>query len=189
MTANCSDIFEVQDEIARTIADRLKVTLGPEKAETLVRSETRDLEAYQLYLKGRFHWNKRSADGLQKAIEYFQQAIGKDPSYAVAYAGLADAYNMISFRNVLAPHAVMPKAKAAATKALELDRHRAEPSRFPCLRLVHLRPGLVRRRQAFRASEGAESSLCYGARVLSALSKFARAIGGVPHGRETRSRT
>jgi len=121
------DIFQVQDEIARTIADRLKVTLGPEKAETLVRSETKDLEAYQLYLKGRFHWNKRSADGLQKAIEYFQHAIGKDPSYAVAYAGLADAYNMISFRNVLAPHAVMPKAKAAATKALELDPNRAEP--------------------------------------------------------------
>jgi TolB-like protein/Tfp pilus assembly protein PilF len=121
------DIFQVQDEIARTIADRLKVTVGPERAETLVRSETKDLEAYQLYLKGRFHWNKRSADGLQKAIEYFQQAIGKDPGYAVAYAGLADAYNMISFRNVLAPHAVMPKAKAAATKALELDPHRAEP--------------------------------------------------------------
>jgi TolB-like protein len=121
------DIFQVQDEIARTIADRLKVTLGREKAEPLVRSETRDLEAYQFYLKGRFHWNKRSADGLQKAIEYFQEAIGRDPGYAVAYAGLADAYNMISFRNVLAPHAVMPKAKAAATKALELDANRAEP--------------------------------------------------------------
>ncbi|MFZ1918713.1 MAG: winged helix-turn-helix domain-containing tetratricopeptide repeat protein [Terriglobales bacterium] len=121
------DIFEVQDEIARTIADRLKVTLGPEKAETLVRSETKNLEAYQFYLKGRFHWNKRSADGLQKAIEYFQQAIGKDPSYAVAYAGLADAYNMVSFRNVMVPHAVMPKAKAAALKALDLDASRAEP--------------------------------------------------------------
>ncbi|HLX85318.1 MAG TPA: winged helix-turn-helix domain-containing protein [Terriglobales bacterium] len=121
------DIFAVQDEIARTIADRLKVTLGPEKTETLVRSETKDLEAYQLYLKGRFHWNKRSADGLQKAIEYFQRAIGKDPGYAVAYAGLADAYNLMSFRNVLPPHAVMPKAKAAATKALELDPKRAEP--------------------------------------------------------------
>jgi TolB-like protein/Tfp pilus assembly protein PilF len=121
------DIFEVQDEIARTIADRLKVTLGPEKAEILVRSETKNLEAYQLYLKGRFHWNKRSADGLQKAIEYFQQAIGKDPGYSVAYAGLADAYNLISFRNVLAPHAVMPKAKAAATKALEVGANRAEP--------------------------------------------------------------
>ncbi len=121
------DIFEVQDEIARTIVERLRVTLGPERTEALVRSETKDLEAYQLYLKGRFHWNKRSADGLQKAIEYFQQAIAKDPGYAVAYAGLADAYNMISFRNVLPPHAVMPKAKVAANKALELDPHRAEP--------------------------------------------------------------
>jgi serine/threonine protein kinase/tetratricopeptide (TPR) repeat protein len=120
------DIFEVQDEIARTIAERLKVAIGPETAETLVRPETRDLEAYQLYLKGRFHWNKRSADGLQKAIEYFQQAIARDPNYAVAYAGVADAYNLISFRNVMAPHAVMPKAKAAATKSLELDPRRAE---------------------------------------------------------------
>src|SRR5208283_755456 len=114
-------------EIARTIADRLKLTLGPDEPETLVRSDTKDLEAYQLYLKGRFHWNKRSADGLQKAIEYFQLAIAKDPSYAVAYAGLADAYNMMSFRNVLAPHAVMPKAKAAASTALEQDARRAEP--------------------------------------------------------------
>jgi TolB-like protein/Tfp pilus assembly protein PilF len=121
------DIFEVQDEIAKAIADRLKVTLGPDKSETLVRSETKDLEAYQLYLKGRFHWNKRSADGLRRAIEYFQHAVGIDPSYAVAYAGLADAYNMVSFRNVMAPDAVMPKAKAAATKALELDANRAEP--------------------------------------------------------------
>jgi TolB-like protein/tetratricopeptide (TPR) repeat protein len=120
------DIFAVQDEIARTIADRLKVTLGSEKVEALVRSETKVLEAYQLYLKGRFHWNKRSPDGLQKAIEYFQQAIEKDPNYAVAYAGLADGYNMISFRNMLAPHAVMPKAKAAAAKALELEANRAE---------------------------------------------------------------
>lgn len=92
-----------------------------------MRSETKDLEAYQLYLKGRFHWNKRSADGLRKAIEYFQQAVERDPGYAVAYAGLADAYNMVSFRNVMAPHAVMPKAKAAAAKALELDAKRAEP--------------------------------------------------------------
>ena len=121
------DIFEVQDEIARTIAERLKVSLGPEKAEALVRSETKDVEAYQFYLKGRFHWNKRSPDGLQKAVEYFQQAIEKDPNYTLAYAGLADAYNMMSFRNMLAPHAVMPKAKAAARKALELDGQHAEP--------------------------------------------------------------
>jgi len=120
------DVFEVQDEIARTIADRLKVTLGTPKEEALVRGGTRNLEAYQLYLKGRFHWNKRSADGLRKAVDYFQEAIAKAPDYAVAYAGLADAYNLLSFRNVLAPSAVMPKAKAAAAKALEIDPGLAE---------------------------------------------------------------
>jgi len=85
------------------------------------------VEAYQLYLRGRFHWNKRSLDGLPKAVEYFQQAIANDPDYAVAYAGLADAYNMLSFRNVLPANEAMPKAKAAATKALKLDPSRAEP--------------------------------------------------------------
>jgi len=120
------DIFEVQDEIARTIADRLKVTLGAERQEPLVKAGTKDLEAYQLYLKGRFHWNKKTAEGFQKAVEYFQEAIARDPSYAVAYAGLADAYNLSSFRNVFAPAAVMPKAKAAAARALEIDADLAE---------------------------------------------------------------
>jgi len=121
------DIFEVQDEIARTIAEKLKVTLGVEINEPLVRTGTTDMEAYQLYLKGRFHLNKRSADGLRKSIEYLQQAIQKDPNYALAYAGLSDAFNMIAFRNVLSPDAIMPKAKAAGARALELDPHRAEP--------------------------------------------------------------
>jgi adenylate cyclase len=73
------DIFDVQDEIARTIADRLKVALGAERQSPLVKAGTKDLEAYQRYLKGRFHWNKRTPEGLRKAIEYFQQAIEKDP--------------------------------------------------------------------------------------------------------------
>jgi serine/threonine protein kinase/tetratricopeptide (TPR) repeat protein len=120
------DIFEVQDEIAKTIADRLKVTLGAERQKPLVRAGTKNLEAYQLYLKGRFHWNKRAADGLRKAIEYFQEAIEKDPDYALAYTGLADAYNLASFLNVFPPGEVMPKAKAAAAKALEIDDGLAE---------------------------------------------------------------
>ena len=140
------DIFEVQDEIARTIADRLKVTLGPEKAQPLVRPETRNLEAYQAYLKGRFHWNKRSADGLQKAIEYFQQAIGKDLGYAVAYAGLADAYNMISFRNVLAlrRHA---ESERGSNQGSGTRRQSRRTARLPGLRLLYLRQGLARRWQ------------------------------------------
>jgi eukaryotic-like serine/threonine-protein kinase len=115
------DIFEVQDEIARTIADRLKVTLGGDRQDPLVRVGTKKLEAYQLYLKGRFHWNKRTPDGMRKAIEYFQEAIAEDPAYALAYTGLADTYNMASFLNVFPPAEVMPKAKAAATRALEID--------------------------------------------------------------------
>ena len=120
------DIFEVQDEIARTIANRLKVTLRAERQKPLVRVGTKNLEAYQLYLKGRFHWNKRTPDGMQKAIEYFQEAILEEPTYALAYAGLADTYNLASFLNVFAPGEVMPKAKAAATKALEIDDGLAE---------------------------------------------------------------
>jgi eukaryotic-like serine/threonine-protein kinase len=120
------DIFEVQDEIAKTIADRLKVTLGAERQKPLVRAGTKNLEAYQLYLKGRFHWNKRTPDGLKKAIEYFQEAIEKDPTYALAYTGLADTYNLASFLNVFPPEEVMPKAKAAAAKALEIDDGLAE---------------------------------------------------------------
>ena len=103
------------------------MSLQPELQQKLASAGTRDLAAYQLYLRGRFHWNKRSLDGLPKAIECFQQAIATDPDYAVAYAGLADAYNMLSFRNVLPPNEVMPKAKAAAAKALKLDPSRAEP--------------------------------------------------------------
>jgi serine/threonine-protein kinase len=120
------DIFEVQDEIARTIADRLKVTLGAERQKPLVRAGTKNLEGYQLYLKGRFHWNKRTPDGLQKAIAYFQEAVEKDPAYALAYAGLADTYNLASFLNVFPPREVMPKAKAAAAKALQIDDGLAE---------------------------------------------------------------
>jgi serine/threonine protein kinase/Tfp pilus assembly protein PilF len=120
------DIFEVQDEIARTIASRLRVTLGVNSVKPLVAAATNDLEAYQLYLKGRFHWNKRTAEGMRAAIGYFQEAIAMDPAYALAYAGLADAYSLASFLGVFPPAEVMPKAKVAAAKALELNNRLAE---------------------------------------------------------------
>ena len=119
------DIFDVQDEIAKGIAHRLKVTLGADR-QSLVRAGTKNLEAYQLYLKGRFHWIKRTPNGSQRAIECFQHAIDKDPTYALAYTGLADTYNEASFLNVFPPREVMPKAKLAATKALEIDDSLAE---------------------------------------------------------------
>lgn len=115
------DVFEVQDEIARAIAERLKLTLGMDDRSPLVKAGTENLDAYQLYLKGLYHWNRRSAEGLHKAAAYFQEAIAKDPAYAIAYVGLADTYLITSFLNVAAPQDVMPKAKAAAAKALEIN--------------------------------------------------------------------
>jgi serine/threonine protein kinase len=120
------DIFEVQDEIAKTIANRLKVTLRAERQEPLVKAGTKNLEAYQLYLKGRFHMNMRTPDGFGEAVEYFQEAIKIDPAYAVAYNGLAEAYTLASFLNAFPPIELMPKAKVAAAKALEIDEGLAE---------------------------------------------------------------
>jgi eukaryotic-like serine/threonine-protein kinase len=121
------DIFEVQDEIAKTIASRLKVTFRAERQEPLVKAGTTNLEAYQLYLKGRFHANKRTPDGFSEGVRYFEQAIEKDPVYAMAYTGLAEAYTQAAFMNVFPPKELMPKAKAAAVKALELDDNLADP--------------------------------------------------------------
>ncbi len=121
------DIFEVQDEIAKTIANRLKVTLRGERQEPLVKAGTKDLEAYEFYLKGRFYMNKRTPDGFREAVGYFQQAIEKDHGYALAYTGLAETYTQMAFMNVSSPKELMPKAKAAAAKALELDDNLADP--------------------------------------------------------------
>jgi eukaryotic-like serine/threonine-protein kinase len=120
------DIFEVQDEISKTIANRLKVTLRAEKQEPLVKAGTKNLEAYQLYLKGRFFLNKRTPDGFREAVEYLQQAIEKDPAYALAYASLAEAYTQAAFLHMSPPAELVPKAKAAAAKALELDESLAD---------------------------------------------------------------
>jgi len=114
-----ADILAVQEDIAREITYKLRLQLKGEEEKRLARHFTENTEAYQLYLKGRYYWNKRTPDGIQKAIEYFQEAIEKDPSYALAYAGLADCYHVPS--NPLPPREKMPLAKAAAMKALELD--------------------------------------------------------------------
>ena len=94
----------------------------------MVKRFTQNPDAYQLYLRGRFHWNKRSADALKEGIDYFKQAISVDPNYALAYAGLADSYALLSwfYLAAFAPADVMPKAKAAATRAVELDDSLAE---------------------------------------------------------------
>ena len=120
------DVFAIQDEITLAIVDNLKVSLlGGEKAKSPKRHTT-DLDAYNLYLKGRHFWNIRSGDGFKKAIECYQQALKIDPNYAPAYAGLADTFGFLGFFSFLPPEAAFSKCKEMATKALEIDEMLSE---------------------------------------------------------------
>jgi TolB-like protein/DNA-binding winged helix-turn-helix (wHTH) protein/Flp pilus assembly protein TadD len=118
-----SDLLAIQREITGEIIEKLKLKVSSEE-QGPAKHYTESNDAYQLYLKGRFYWNKRTAEALKKSIEYFNQAIDKDPRFALAYAGLADSYVVPA--NRLPPREAMPKAKAAATRALELDETLAE---------------------------------------------------------------
>jgi TolB-like protein/DNA-binding winged helix-turn-helix (wHTH) protein/Tfp pilus assembly protein PilF len=120
------NVLSLQDDLSREIAEKLRLKLTGDERQQLAKRYTEDAEAYQFYLKGQYYWNKRSPEGTRKAVSYFQQAIDKDPSYALAYAGLADAYTYLSFFNLAPPRDAMPRAKAAAMKALEIDEHLAE---------------------------------------------------------------
>jgi len=120
------DILGVQEEIAQQVSQNLRLRLsGVEKSE-ISKHTTQNPEAYQLYLKGRYFWNKRTEDGLLRAITYLHQAAEKDPQYALAYAGLADSYLVQGWIGQLSPRDIYPKARDAATKALELDDTLAE---------------------------------------------------------------
>ncbi len=123
-----ADVFEVQDDLSRSIVETLRPRLTGETSGPLVLPPTASLDAYTAYLKGRFFWNKRTLEGHRKGIEYFQLALSKDPDYALAYAGLADCWGLLGFDYFggVPPHEGMPKAKAAALKALELDGSLAE---------------------------------------------------------------
>jgi tetratricopeptide (TPR) repeat protein len=117
------DTLALQTKVAREIAEQIRIELTPQEQAVLKNVKVVNPEAYEAYLKGRYFWNKRTADGLKKAIDYFNQAIEKDPNYAQAYSGLADSYALLGDweYGVLAPKEAFPRAKAAATKALELD--------------------------------------------------------------------
>jgi tetratricopeptide (TPR) repeat protein len=121
-----TDLLQTQEEIAREISDNLKIRLTGEEQQRFARHETRDAEAYRLYLQGRFYWNKRTADGFRKAIESFQKALERDPDYALAHAGLSDTYSSLGSYNIIPFSEASPKAEAAARKAVELDESLAE---------------------------------------------------------------
>ncbi len=120
------DVLRLQSEVARTIAQQIKVTLTPQEQARMVESRPTNPAAHEAYLKGRFYWNKRTSDDLQKAVEYFEQAIALDPDWPLGYAGLADAYLVMPFWAPVRPSEAMPKAKAAAARALQMDETLAE---------------------------------------------------------------
>jgi serine/threonine protein kinase/tetratricopeptide (TPR) repeat protein len=134
---NLTDIFDVQDNMARSIADMLKVELGSKAGSSgLVKRYTDNFEAYDLYLRGRFQWNKRSPEGFQKALEYFQRALERDPNYAPALAGIADYYVSVASWGLAPPTVAWPEAKDAITKALAADDSLAEA--HASLGMIHM---------------------------------------------------
>ncbi len=121
-----TDIFAVESEIAKAIAETLQAKLTGAEKSSIAKAPTANPEAYELYLKGRFFWNKRTGTDLRKAIDYFNQAIAKDPNYALAYVGLADSYLLLSSYAAVSPAESLPPARSALKKALELDDSLAE---------------------------------------------------------------
>jgi serine/threonine protein kinase/Flp pilus assembly protein TadD len=116
-----ADVFAAQEKISRDISEKLRLKITRAEKERLAKRSTANAEAYQAYLKGRFYWNKRTREGLLKGLEFFEKAIEHDPGYAQAYSGVADSYTLLGRYSYLSPKEAMPKGKAAALKALEID--------------------------------------------------------------------
>jgi TolB-like protein/Tfp pilus assembly protein PilF len=120
------DVLALEDEVAKAIADEVRIKLTPSERAGLAGARPVDPEVYEAYLKGRYYWSQRTAEGEQKGLEYFQRAITLDPNYAVAYAGVADSYVVLGAHGHLPVKEAFPKARAAAIRALELDGTLAE---------------------------------------------------------------
>jgi TolB-like protein/Tfp pilus assembly protein PilF len=176
-----TDIFAVESEIAKTIADTLQTKLSGSEQRAIAARPTESTEAHQLYLKGRFFWNKRTGNDLKKSIDYFQQAIAADPNYALAYAGVADAYVFLPGYTAGAPRDCYPKAMVAAKKALELDDTLAEAHTTLALAIWYYDFDFSQANREFqRAIElnpnYATGHQQYGNNTLSALDRFDEAI-------------
>jgi TolB-like protein/Flp pilus assembly protein TadD len=176
-----TDIFAVESEIAKTIADTLQAKLSGSEQHAISARPTENTEAHQLYLKGRFFWNKRTANDLRKSIDYFQQAITADSNYALAYAGVADAYVFLPGYTAGTPQDCYPKAMAAAKKALELDDTLAEAHTALALAIWYYDFDFSQANKEFRRAielnpNYATAHQQYGNNTLSALGRFDDAI-------------
>jgi TolB-like protein/Tfp pilus assembly protein PilF len=176
-----TDMFTVESEIAKTIADTLRAKLTGSEERMMSKKPTANPEAYELYLKGRFFWNKRTGADLRNAIDYFDRAVAKDPSYALAYAGLADAYVLLSGFGAASPKNSLPKAKAAAEKGLELDSTLGEAHASLGQALLAYEFDFAGANREFRRAielnpNYATAHHWYGESVLAPLSQFEDAI-------------
>ncbi len=120
------DLLDVQNDLGRSIAEQVSANITPQQKVELSKKHSVKPEAYDLYLKGRFYWNQRTPDAIKESIRYFQEATAKDPNFAMAYAGLADAYNISNILGVYSPRESLPQAREAATRAIQLDPSLAE---------------------------------------------------------------
>jgi TolB-like protein/Tfp pilus assembly protein PilF len=132
-----TDVFQIESDIAKTIAEKLQAKLTGSEEHAISVRPTENWEAHQLYLQGRYLWNRRTAGNLKKALAYFQQAAEKDPSYALAYAGIADTYAVMPAYSACSPQDCLPRARTAAEKALELDDSLAEAHASLGFILIH----------------------------------------------------
>ena len=176
-----TDIFAVETEIAKAVADVLQAKLTGSEQHVIAARPTENSEAHQLYLKGRFFWNKRTGNDLKKSIDYFEQAIAADPSYALAYAGVADGYVFLPGYNAGAPRDCYPKAMAAAKKALELDDTLAEAHTTLALAIWYYEFDFAQANREFQRAIELNPNYAiahqqYGNNTLSALGRFDDAI-------------
>ena len=176
-----TDIFAVESEIARTIADTLQAKLTGSEQHAIAARPTENTEAYQLYLKGRFFWNKRTGQNLNKAADYFNQAIAADRKYALAYVGLADAYVLMPLYGAGVLRDCYSKAKTAAKKALELDDRSAEAhtslAQVSCYYDLDYPQALREFQRAIELNPNyATAHQWYGSSGLAALGRFDEAI-------------
>src|SRR5215471_21742255 len=176
-----TDIFVVESDIATTIADTLQAKLTGAEKQLIAVQPTSDLTAYELYLKGQSLWGKRSGDNIPKAIGFYEQALARDPNYALAYAGLAEAYAILPGYTATASREAYPKAKAAALKALQLDETLAEAHTALAEALVYGELNLTGSISEFQRAIALDPNYAtahqwYGADPLAALGRFDEAI-------------
>jgi serine/threonine protein kinase/TolB-like protein/Flp pilus assembly protein TadD len=182
-----ADILAVQNEIARAVAQNLRLKLSSSEQQRLSKNYTANVEAYQLYLRGRFHIFKITPPEVQKGIAYLQQAIDMDPNYALAYAGLADAYRTLALGAEMLPTEVMPKSKAAADKAIAIDDTLSDSHTALGMTLFWLWDWRAAEKQFQRAlllnPNDVNAHLCY-AHLLSNTGRHAEALAEVKLARE-----